>query len=204
MSRLVIAIGTLLASVAVSSAVQVPVSIVDNAFSPDSVQIGAGDSVVWTNNGVNPHSSTSGTNGVPDGLWNSGTLSHGSKFTRGFATDGRFSYYCQFHYMLGMTGVITVGTSGANERREAAGSRTAIACTPNPFRSSTTLWIGASPAGPKTVSVFDASGKLVRTLPVARDAAVSWDGRDNRGRETGPGVYFCRYGSGALAVTRLR
>jgi plastocyanin len=202
MSRLALATGTLLALVAASSAVQVPVGIIDNAFSPDSVQIAPGDSIVWTNNGVNPHTSTSGVSGVPDGLWNSGTLSHGSKFTRGFATSGRFSYYCQFHYMLGMTGVINVGTSGAGEAWEAAESRPGIACSPNPFRSSTTLWIGADLAGPKTVSVFAASGKLVRTLPAARTA--SWDGRDNRGRETGPGVYFCRCGSGTLAVTRLR
>jgi plastocyanin len=201
MSRLALAIGTLLAFVAVSSAVQVPVSIIDNVFSPDSVQIDPGDSIVWTNNGVNPHTSTSGVSGVPDGLWNSGTLSHGAKFTRGFATGGRFSYYCQFHYVLGMTGVITVGTSGADEGREAAESRPGIACSPNPFRSSTTLRIGANLAGPRTVSVFAASGKLVRTLPAARTA--SWDGRDNLGRETGPGVYFCRYGSGSQAVTRL-
>jgi hypothetical protein len=33
---------------------------------------------------------------------------------------------------------------------------------------------------------------------------VNWDGKDSRGQETGPGVYFCRYGSGALTVTRLR
>jgi plastocyanin len=201
MSRLVLATGTLLALVAASSAVQVPVSMIDNAFSPDSVQIAPGDSIVWTNNGVNPHTSTSGVSGVPDGLWNSGTLSHGSKFIRGFATSGRFSYYCQLHYMLGMTGVIKVGTSGASERREAAESRPDIACSPNPFCSSTTLRIGANLAGPKTVCVFAASGKLVRTLPAARTA--SWDGRDNRGRETEHGVYFFRYGSSTQTVTRL-
>jgi flagellar hook assembly protein FlgD len=52
--------------------------------------------------------------------------------------------------------------------------------------------------------VFDASGKLVRTLPAAHRTSVNWDGKDSRGQETGPGVYFCRYGSGALTVTRLR
>ncbi|MCX6843981.1 MAG: hypothetical protein NTX53_17090 [candidate division WOR-3 bacterium] len=54
------------------------------------------------------------------------------------------------------------------------------------------------------VKVFDAPGKLVRTLPAARAASVTWDGKDNWGQETGPGVYFCRCGASALTVTKLR
>jgi len=54
-----IAVGLLLIA-ATAGAVDVPVSMVDFAFSPDSITISPGDVVVWTNNGVYVHTSTSG------------------------------------------------------------------------------------------------------------------------------------------------
>jgi hypothetical protein len=41
-------------------------------------------------------------------------------------------------------------------------------------------------------------------FPVARWTSLTWDDKDRWGQGTGPGVYFCRCGSGALALTKLR
>jgi len=74
---------------------------------------------------------------------------------------------------------------------------------PNPVRSSTRIpfAIGAdSPTGTArvTLRIFDASGRLVRTLldgvaettPAVR--VPTWDGRDEKGQRVGSGIYYYR------------
>jgi len=87
-------------------------------FSPAAVTIATGDQVIWTWAGTF-HSTTSGTNGVagddngvPSGLWDSGTITTlPHTFTNTFTSAGNFSYYCSVHYTFGMTGAVIV-TSG--------------------------------------------------------------------------------------------
>jgi plastocyanin len=188
--------------VGLSWATKIPVSIVDFAFSPDTVRLNPGDSVIWTNTGTSTHTSTSGVNGVWDSLWDSGDLVHGATFVRGFPIDGTFHYFCRHHGS--MKGVVVVGTGGVNETPGKAENAAGIVSFPNPFSAGTTIRFAPTGSASGGVRVFDASGKLVRTLQAAHATSVIWDGKDSRGQETGPGVYFCRYGSGALAVTRLR
>ena len=84
-------------------------------FTPAVVTIAAGDQVVWTW-AATFHSTTSGTNGVagddngvPSGLWNSGTITTlPHTFTNTFPVAGNFSYYCQVHFNFGMTGAVVV------------------------------------------------------------------------------------------------
>jgi plastocyanin len=84
-------------------------------FSPAVVTIAAGDQVIWTWAAGN-HSTTSGTNGVagddngvPSGLWDSGTiLTLPHTFTNTFPVAGNFSYFCKVHFTLGMTGAVVV------------------------------------------------------------------------------------------------
>ena len=85
-----------------------PVTIVDFAFSPESVNVSVGDTVTWTNTGSSQHTSTSGAPGAPDGTWDSGTLSNGGTFSHVFGQAGNFHYYCRFHGASGMTGVVSV------------------------------------------------------------------------------------------------
>jgi plastocyanin len=203
-ARTCISVAALLAVVAVSYAVQVPVSVIDNAFQPDTVIVNAGDSVIWTNNGTFIHTSTSGVNGVWDSLWDSGNMAHGVTFTRGFPTNGAFGDFCSLHWLGGMKGVVVVGASGVNETPGTRKNAARLAGSPNPFRVATTIRLAPTGVARGGVRVFDASGKLVRTIETANGPSVVWNGTDDRGRETGPGVYFCEYGSGALTVTRLR
>ena len=202
MSRISVSALALLAAAGLSLAVQVPVSIVDFAFSPDTARINPGDSVVWTNNGAFLHTSTSGVNGVWDSLWDSGDIAPGATFIRGFAASGTFHYFCRHHGS--MRGVVVAGASGVNETPGPGRTVDGIVSFPNPFSTKTTIRFAPAGSASDGVSVFDASGKLVRTFQARHATSVVWDGRDGRGQKTGPGVYFCRYGSGALAVTKLR
>src|SRR5262245_50829499 len=65
-------------------------------FSPSSVTIHPGDTVRWTWGG-DFHSSTSGTPGMPNGLWDSQILNQGAVFTHTFNSVGSFPYYCTLH-----------------------------------------------------------------------------------------------------------
>ena len=80
----------------------------DDRFHPDSLTVALGDSVTWVNEGVEPHTSTSGTNCTPDGVWDSGSLGPGDSFT--YVTDetDTIPYYCTFHCAMGMIGVLVV------------------------------------------------------------------------------------------------
>jgi LPXTG-motif cell wall-anchored protein len=88
-----------------ASAATANVSEVDFDFVPATVTIAVGDTVVWTNNGASPHTSTGGS-------WNSGTMNPGASFSHTFSSAGTFPYVCSFHESIGMTGTVIVGAGG--------------------------------------------------------------------------------------------
>jgi hypothetical protein len=67
---------------------------------------------------------------------------------------------------------------------------------PNPFNPRTEIVFAIPEAGQVSLRVYDAAGRLVRTLLdavlPAGPGAVSWDGRDQAGRAVASGVYLCR------------
>lgn len=65
---------------------------------------------------------------------------------------------------------------------------------PNPFWPETQIGFDLPRAGRTEIRIHDARGRLVRTLvnekrPAGRQS-VTWDGRDESGRELSSGVYF--------------
>src|SRR5574338_978530 len=77
-------------------------------FSPSSVTIHTGDKVKWTW-ASSGHSTTSGSPGMPNNIWDSGIHNQGATFTRTFTTAGTFPYYCVPHGgCCNMVGTVTV------------------------------------------------------------------------------------------------
>ncbi len=77
-------------------------------FTPKDITIQVGDTVqwIWAASG---HSSTSGTPGHPDGMWDSGVQNSGFIFNQTFTTAGTFNYFCTPHGLCcGMVGSVTV------------------------------------------------------------------------------------------------
>ena len=110
----------LLASLASGAAVIAPVHATDYTvlmngdyaamfFDPASISIQPGDRVRWRNVTIEFHTSTSGEECAPNGIWAAGTVNPGeaSAFVT-FNTAGTFPYYCRFHCFMGMTGDIIV------------------------------------------------------------------------------------------------
>ena len=73
--------------------------------------------------------------------------------------------------------------------------RIAVGNYPNPFNPRTSVHYTVPEVAPVDLVIYDASGRLVRTLVrvSSHDAgrhSVSWDGRDQGGTEVAAGVYF--------------
>ena len=59
--------------------------------------------------GSSGHSTTSGSPGQPNGIWDSGIRNQGATFTRTFNSAGTFPYYCTPHGgCCAMVGTVTV------------------------------------------------------------------------------------------------
>lgn len=92
-----------------AQAAVVNVTIQDYFFNPADVTINVNDQILWTWNDFDLHSSTSGANFIPDGLWESGlNAQQGFTYSHSFASAGSFPYYCSYH---GFTGSVTVQTA---------------------------------------------------------------------------------------------
>jgi hypothetical protein len=81
------------------------------------------------------------------------------------------------------------------------------AIMPNPFRSQVAIAFTLGRRGPVDLVIFDVLGRQVRS--VARGArleagpqSLTWDGRDDGGREIGAGVYFMRLRTERATWTR--
>ena len=77
---------------------------------------------------------------------------------------------------------------------------------PNPFRGSAHFDFALAAPGPVTFSIYDVSGRLVRTLLEGSMPAgyhtVDWDGRSGTGRQTAAGVYFARFRADDVSEVR--
>jgi len=79
-----------------------------------------------------------------------------------------------------------------------------LSASPNPARSGTSFTLALPSAGRAEFSLYDATGRRIRTL-IASDLSagthsVKWDGRDDSGARVGAGVYFTRLQVGASST----
>ena len=78
---------------------------------------------------------------------------------------------------------------------------------PNPFNPTTTIEFTVPEAATARLEVFDAQGRLVRTLAVrtyagpTRDRVV-WDGADEHGKTVASGLYYYKLTAGKYQATR--
>jgi hypothetical protein len=77
---------------------------------------------------------------------------------------------------------------------------------PNPFNPMTRIAFGLSAPGRVSLRIYDASGRLVRTIVEENRSAGHyveiWDGRGVRGEEMASGVYFYRLDTGVFTERR--
>ena len=82
---------------------------------------------------------------------------------------------------------------------------------PNPFNPETWIPYRLAEDGFVTLTIYDADGRIVRTLDVgyrvaafyeSRSKAIHWDGRNEFGEQVASGVYFYHLSAGDFSATR--
>jgi plastocyanin len=103
-------LASVLLGVAPAWAQTAAVSATDNEFSPEEIEVEAGTTITWTNNGDAPHTVT-----ADNGSFESGNMDPGDEFSETFSEQGRYPYYCEYHGApdgQGMSGVVVVSGGG--------------------------------------------------------------------------------------------
>ncbi|HKZ60790.1 MAG TPA: plastocyanin/azurin family copper-binding protein [Nitrososphaera sp.] len=146
-----------------------------DSYAPNPININVGDTVTWTNKDSQPHTVTSGSNGTPDGKFDSSPgfnplMAAQQTFSHTFEEAGEFPYYCGLHTnMIGTVVVAGPGNGNGNGNGEpepfsvtatadgtdyeitGSGNATATAATINP--------------GESVEIEFDGAGAVELTLP---------------------------------------
>jgi hypothetical protein len=80
-----------------------------------------------------------------------------------------------------------------------------VAAYPNPFNPVSTITVDVGKAGMLRAAVYDATGRLVRTLFDGYAAAgmkiLRWEGEDDSGTAAASGIYFVRVSAGGVATS---
>ncbi|RAI53213.1 copper-binding protein [Rhodobacteraceae bacterium AsT-22] len=71
---------------------EVEVRIAHFAFDPTWIEILVGDSVIWINNDLAPHTAT-----AKDAAWDTGSIDRGDTRRITFEAPGEHPYFCAFH-----------------------------------------------------------------------------------------------------------
>ncbi|MCK5117488.1 MAG: PQQ-binding-like beta-propeller repeat protein [Candidatus Aegiribacteria sp.] len=84
-------------------------------------------------------------------------------------------------------------------------TRLALCASPNPFHSEASISFELSEPGWTSVTVYDLSGRIVRTLENSElgtgQHTIVWDGRTENGEVVSAGLYICRIQSGGVSET---
>ena len=88
------------------SGMEVVVSMENFVFVPDRLEISVGTTVTWANGDATRHTVTSGADDTDDGVFDSGDIAPGERFSHTFDDPGEFAYFCDIHPT--MTGVVVV------------------------------------------------------------------------------------------------
>ncbi len=185
------------------------IGMVNYSFSPQDQNVAPGDTVRWINQSTSPHTSTSGTGGVPDSLWNSGTIPAGDSFTLAInLPSNTYHYYCAFHWQMGMTGTITVGT-GIEEKVQSdkyLHKARISSIRPNPFRRAVRIDYSISQPDLVEITIFSNTGRRVITLLSDRIStgthSITWEGHDDTGHPQPDGIYYLRLQTGSGHATQ--
>jgi hypothetical protein len=71
-----------------------------------------------------------------------------------------------------------------------------LRCAPNPSSGAVRFLWDEGPRMPVRLLIFDAAGRLVRSLDAPAARGIVWDGCDARGAAVGAGAYVWRAGPG--------
>ena len=175
------------------------------AFSPSTLTIEEGDTVVWQNSSGfhNVNGSATDYPSNPVGFFSGDPAAAPFTFEFIFNTPGDYSYHCDQHGVpgSGMIGSITVNASTSVEN-ELPDGLVIDSAYPNPFRSSTAVELTLDRPQSVRVVVYDALGREIVVLhdgPLATGAPIRFDWTPGGERS---GVYLIELEGETFRTTR--
>ncbi|HTY38326.1 MAG TPA: plastocyanin/azurin family copper-binding protein [Bacteroidota bacterium] len=177
-----------------SPAAKHTVTNVSYTFSPATLTINAGDTVIFSLASI--HSAREVSQATWDADANTSDGGFDTPFGGGtvvLTQQGTYYYVCLNHYYMGMKGTITVTSATGVEDNHAGIPKEFILRQnyPNPFNPSTAISYDLPVTSGVVVKVFDIQGKLVETLVEQVQSAgykvLRWDGSGHAS-----GIYLCR------------
>ncbi len=122
-------------------------------------------------------------------------------------TAGQMSVTCSKRNYLPYEGTASVTSFVAEENAPVVPAYFALGRSePNPFGRITTISYQLPKPVHSRLVIYDASGRLIRTLVDRNDKAgwytVNWDGKNNAGVECAAGIYFYRLEAGSFTATK--
>jgi len=63
---------------------------------------------------------------------------------------------------------------------------------PNPFNDKMNIRLESKDNTPVETSVYNIKGQLIKSLGKSKDITITWDGKDNQGRDVSNGIYFIK------------
>lgn len=182
------------------------VSVANFSFTPSSISINVGDTVIWNWVG-GTHTTTSDSTSGPNS-WNSAISSSNKTYRHVITTPGTHRFYCMPHGGPGGTGMSGMITATAIDIRNDDVKRTFNLCQnyPNPFNPSTTLKYTLFAPGVVSLKIYNIIGQEVISLfegyQPAGEFTLNWNGTDNNGRSAHSGIYIYRLEYGSSVITR--
>lgn len=169
------------------NAVNIPVSITSNAFTPSSFGANIGDVVVWTlNSGTHTVVSVS----VPAGAatFNSGTITSTYSYT--ITVAGNYGYHCGIHQTMG-----AVFSASATTSISEPITNLLTTAYPNPFKDK----LNVKYNGIESIEVFNVIGEKIKTIELeATESKIEVDFAN-----LPSGMYFYRtYKEGTIVETK--
>lgn len=158
------------------------VSMGDNFFQPQSINVSVGQAVEWKNDGQLPHTATAST-----GSFDSGLVMKTKTFSQLFEAPGTFSYACAVHPEM----VGTVVVAGAAQATPAPTAAPPAAPVVAP---------GAAPVNPAPVAQVNVNAPAAGTLPVGGGMPMPTGMAQGAIALVIAGILFAAMGGGAMAM----
>ena len=180
------ALGARAARPAAHAHATMPVTIQNFAFSPQTITVAPGTTVIWTNKDNVDHTVTSDTGAWPD----SGSLATNQTFSHTFTKAGTYPYHCSIH--PSMTARVIVSSSGMSGGSMTGGGMDSMGPMSTTLRTSFTGWYDnhkvvflATDTSSKTEAMsehINYSGSLARALGTTVAMYIIMNGKyANRG-----------------------
>lgn len=173
----------------VSAQTQHTITMDASNFIPAEITISEGDVIVWSNTSSIVHTSTSGSNCSPDGIWSSGDIAPGATFSRTFTAAGSYPYYCFYHCGIGMVGTVTVQQVTGSKNKTESSSLKINNLFPNPADNNAVLQYTLEKPADVNIEIVNNVGTVIKTMPAGFQSGNNETSLDLSGLPSG--IYYC-------------